>query len=76
MAHAAKRQQDLSISTAWHTAVFALTGYGGKLKDLHEYIGRDAPREGQERLHNAQLINFFNSLKAKGVPIDVSVTRH
>jgi hypothetical protein len=34
MAHAAKRELDLAIFTAWHTAVFALTGYGGKLKEL------------------------------------------
>jgi hypothetical protein len=76
MAHAAKREFDLAISTAWHTAVFALTGYGGKLKDLREYLDARKNDDGDQRLRNAQLIHYFQSMKAKGVPIDITVTKH
>jgi hypothetical protein len=78
MAHAAKRQFDLAISTAWHTAVFALSGYGGKLKDLREYLDRPSKTnaEDDQRLQNAKLIHFFNSLKAGGSDIKVERVVH
>jgi hypothetical protein len=77
MAHAAARQHELAISTAWHTAVFALTGYSGKLKELSEYVGKtETWPEDDERLENARLIHFFNSLKAKGYDIKTERVVH
>lgn len=73
MAHAAQRQFELAISTAWHTAVFALNGYSGKLEDLSEYLGRvNVSEEDREREQNARLIHFFQQMKARGTPIEIS----
>jgi hypothetical protein len=75
MARAAKREHELAISTAWHTAVFALSGYGGKLKDLAAYLGSVNGQDGkadEQRVSNARLIHFFHTLKARGVPVDIS----
>lgn len=66
---AAKRQFDLATFTAWHTAVFALSGYAGKLKDLSAYLVREPAKP-----NNAQAIAFFHNLKAQGVPVEI--TRH
>lgn len=72
MARAANRQVDLAIVTAWHTAVFALHGYAGKLKGkkLSDFLGSDSQRATK----NAQAIAFFHRMKARGVP--VTITRH
>jgi hypothetical protein len=67
MALAAKRQHELAISNAWHTAVFALSGYGGKLKDLSEYQNKPS-----RNAKHAEAIAFFHALKARGVPVDIS----
>ena len=75
MAHAAKRQFDLAISTAWHTAVFALSGYSGKLNELtadHDSMTGQDGKADQQRVNNARLIHFFHTLKARGVPVDIS----
>lgn len=69
---AATRRLDLSIVTAWHTAVFGLNGYAGKLKPLSEFLSSKPEIEGDERLHNAKIVHFFHSLKARGVPVDIS----
>ena len=68
---AAKREYDLAIATAWHTAVFGLQGYAGKLKGkkLSDFLS-----EQKRPTRHAQAIAFFHSLKARGVP--VSITRH
>jgi hypothetical protein len=66
MARAAKRESEMALFTAWHTAVFALTGYGGKLKSFAEYL---APERSTK---HAEAIAFFHSLKARGVPVDIS----
>jgi hypothetical protein len=77
MAAAATRKLDLCIVTAWHTAVFALSGYSGKLKPLSEFLSsKPEPEETDERMQNAQAIHFFQSLKARGVPIEISRTTH
>lgn len=67
---AAKRRSDLAISTAWHTAIFALNGYSGKLKGktLLDFLG---PDESQAKKH-AEAIAFFHKLKAKGVPVEIT----
>jgi hypothetical protein len=72
LAHAAMRQLDLCIVNAWHTAVFALNGYGGKLKPLADFLSSKPEPEDDGRLQNAKIIHFFQSLKARGVPIDIS----
>ncbi len=69
---AAKNRLDVSMFTAWHTAVFALNGYAGKLKPLSEFVGRDE-RPPQEIQH-ARAIAFFHRLQAQGV--DVKITRN
>ena len=77
MARAANRRVDLCIITAWHTARFALNGWGDKgrlaggknLSDLLSDQGEAPPRSNE-----AQAIHFFQSLAARGVPI--KITRH
>ncbi len=68
---AAKRQNDLGIATAWHTAMFALAGYGGKLKGktLADFLSRD---ESPWAKKNAEAVAFFHKLKAKGVPVEIT----
>lgn len=70
MALAAKLKHELALSQAWHTAVFALTGYGGKLKDLSEYLGKGrSGAQDNEQLQNARIIHLFNSMRARGFDI-------
>ena len=71
---AEKKRFDLAIVTAWHTAVFALNGYAGKLKgkSLSDFL-IDRP-ERQAGASHAQTIAFFHRLKAKGIPIDITRT--
>lgn len=68
---AEKKRLDIAIVTAWHTAMFALAGYGGKLKGkkLSDYLGN--PEQPKQSSH-AQAIAFFHRLKARGVPVDIS----
>lgn len=75
MARAASQRIDLGVSTAWHTAIFALAGYGGKLKGKHLsdfLVNRD--REPSAGSKAAEAIAFFSSLKARG--FNVEITRH
>lgn len=72
MARAAKRQADLVIVNAWHTAVFGLSGYSGKLRNLSHYMGQE--RSEEQRSKSAAAVAFFHSLKARGVPVEI--TRH
>jgi hypothetical protein len=75
MVRAATRQTDMAIVTAWHTAIFALTGWSGGLKgkSLSDYL-TISPRHDETRTKHAQGIAFFHSLKARGVPVEI--TRH
>lgn len=70
---AAKREYDLAIATAWHTAVFGLQGYAGKLKGkkLSDFLSDHSDKQPTK---HAQAIAFFHSLKARGVPVEI--TRH
>ncbi len=74
MAKAANRQVDLAILGAWHTAIFGLNGFDGKLKGkkLSDFLS--APEKKEVNTKSAQAIAFFNSLKARG--IEVEITRH
>lgn len=78
MARAASRQVDLAITNGWHAALFALNGYSGQLKGkrLSDYLTSKPEKRDDQALINAQGIHFFQSLKAKGMPIDITVTRH
>jgi hypothetical protein len=67
---AAKRQYDLMVSQAWHTAVFGLNGYAGKLNSLPSYLGRSA--EIGHRSRAADAIAFFHRMKAQGLPVKIS----
>lgn len=68
---ARKSELDLAVFTAWHTAVFALTGYGGKLKRLPDYLSRDEA-DNKVALKHAQGIAFFHRLQARGVPVKIT----
>lgn len=74
MARAATRQVDLAIVTAWHTAIFGLSGYAGNLKGKHLSDFLTAQPKSDRRLKHAEAIAFFHRLKAKGVPVEI--TRH
>lgn len=65
-----KNELDLATYTAWHTAVFALSGYAGKLKQLPEYLVPDEP-ETAVPLQHAKGIAFFHALKAKGFDVKI-----
>lgn len=76
MARRATRGFDLAIVNAWHTAIFALSGYSGKLKgkSLSDFLSSDAKPVNASRKNHAQGIAFFHRLQARGV--DVKITRH
>jgi hypothetical protein len=81
MARAATRQVDLCVVTAWHTATFTLGMYAGspqlKGKTLSDFLSsKHEPRATDHREMNARAIHFFNSLKARGVPVDITRTVH
>lgn len=67
-----ERAYDLAIAQAWHTAMFGLQGYAGKLKGkkLSDYLTK---RDRKQSIH-AQAIAFFHRLQAEGLP--VTITRH
>lgn len=79
LARAANRQVDLALVTAWHTARFALNGWADKgrlagskkLSDLLSDQGSEP-----EQSNAAQAIHFFHSLKARGVPVEITRTSH
>jgi hypothetical protein len=71
---AERKRLDLAIVTAWHTAMFGLNGYGGKLKGkkLSDFL--ISGNEDQPVSKHAQAIAFFHRLKSRGVPVEI--TRH
>jgi hypothetical protein len=74
-----QRDLDLGIITAWHTASFALGMYAGKLKGktLSDFLLSGKPSEEDEgRMQRARVIHFFQSLKARGVPVEITRTVH
>jgi hypothetical protein len=77
MEGAAKRRVDqvnLATAAAWHTAMFALGGYSGKLKgkQLSDFLVSDE-RPSEAALSHSRAIAFFHRLKARGA--DVEITR-
>lgn len=75
MARAASREVDIAISNAWHTSVFGLSMYAGKMKGkrLSDFLS-NRDREPQAGSKAAEAIAFFNTLKARG--FNVEITRH
>jgi hypothetical protein len=77
MEGAAERRKsdiDLAMFTAWHTAVFALSGYRGKLKgkSLSDFLQDGKPN--QHSLQRARMHAFFQKLKMQGLPVEISRT--
>lgn len=69
-----KNELDLATYTAWHTAVFALSGYAGKLKQLPDYLSTDEQHDAAP-LQHAKGIAFFHTLKAKGFDVKIEKTQ-
>lgn len=75
-----RQQLDIALFTSWHTARFALNGFNDKgrlagnktLADLMLSNGESPMPQDSENFQNAKVIHFFNTLKAKGVPIEVT----
>lgn len=69
---AAKRQHDQAIFTAWHTAVFAIGMYGGKLKGktLSDFLSSDEPQVSTTK--HAEAIAYFHKIKARGAPVEIT----
>lgn len=66
-----EREYNQVISQAWHTAVFVLQGYSGKLKgkSLSDYLaGQNKPKPSKA----AQAIAFFHAMKAAGLPVTIT----
>lgn len=68
-----EREYDLAIAQAWHTAIFALNGYSGKLKGkkLSDYL---IAGQSVKYSSHAQGIAYFHRLKARGIAVEI--TRH
>lgn len=70
-----EREYDIAISQAWHTAIFALNGYAGKLKgkSLSDYlIGKGKVQTKRSTVADA--IAYFHSMKAAGLPVTITRT--
>jgi hypothetical protein len=69
-----ERAHNLAMTQAWNTAMFALNGYGGKLKDktLSDYLIGEKPRQPKA----AQALAFFHRLKAAGLPVEIKRVVH
>lgn len=67
-----EREYDLAITQAWNTAMFAINGYGGKLKDktLADYLINKPPKKQSS---SAAAVAFFHSMKSAG--FDVKIER-
>lgn len=66
-----EREYNLAISQAWHTAIFALNGYAGKLKgkSLSDYqVGKERPKQSS----TARAIAFFHAMKSAGFPVTIT----
>lgn len=68
---AVKDRFNLAVVTAWHTAVFGLGMYAGKLKgkSLSDFLTRD---DDPHAAKHAKAIAYFHKLKARGVPVEIT----
>lgn len=67
---------DLAILTSWHTAMFGLSGYAGKLKGkkLSDYLSGAVSEGGSAGPFQA--ISFFHRMKAAGFPVKIERVVH
>lgn len=65
-----KRELDMLIAGAWHTAIFGLNGYAGKLrgKNLSDYLNSAKPKKAQtpDEMFAALLMT-----QAGGAPLNI-----
>jgi len=63
---------NIATFTAWHTAMFCLAGYGGKLKgkSLSDFLHHE--RSSDQALQHARGIAFFHRLQARGIPVKIT----
>lgn len=68
-----KRELDMATFGAWHTAIFALNGYAGKLKgkSLSDFLSAK-PETNNQSVQNARGIAFFHRLQAEGIPVKIT----
>lgn len=71
-ARAAKTRMDLAFWQAWHVEAFARMEGRDFKHALKNHLAAD--EKTGAALKNAQAIAFFHSLKAKGIPVEI--TRH
>lgn len=76
MVRAARREADLAIVTAWHTARFALNGYAdkGRLAGRHTLSDLLSSAQAEPRSKAAEAIAFFHAMKQRGYQVEI--TRH
>jgi hypothetical protein len=67
-ARAAKQAYDREIFSAWHTAVFALSGYSGKLKSLDKYLNVKPIKKGQT---TDEMLAALKAYQASGVSMNI-----
>lgn len=67
----AEREHDERTALAWQTAIFALKGYAGELKNkkLSDYLIGKASKATRSAASDA--VSFFHSMKAAGFPITI-----
>lgn len=72
-----RRELDHATFLAWHTAVFAIERYAGKLKPLSKYLGSETTEAGDPKIQHAKILAWAHSLRVRGVDIKIErVTRH
>jgi hypothetical protein len=69
---AAKREYDLAITQAWHTAIFALNGYAGKLKGKTLANFLSGGERVRKQSNAAHAVAFFHRMKSAGMPVSIS----
>lgn len=65
---AAEQQYERDVRLAWRTAAFVGAAWGGKLKDVGEYLPKPvAPKEQTPE----QLLQAFVEMQEAGAPISI-----
>jgi hypothetical protein len=69
-----ERAHNLAMTQAWNTAMIALNGYAGKLKNktVADYLIGEKPQQSKA----AQALAFFHRLKAAGLPVEIKRVVH
>lgn len=67
-AHAAKRDLELAVTTAWHTELFARAK---KLKNLREYLPREDGEEPPPPVQPEIILDAMLTMQASGVEMQV-----